>query len=115
MYHLKQFDIIVIVATAIGRLRLWICCIEIESAEAVPLESPLQLASPAAIAARLFPVLDLDADAATALAQGKRPAVPDAEDAPVAAALAPGGALIGLARVQGGRAHVLMNLPQAAS
>lgn len=83
--------------------------------EAVPLEAPLQLASPAAVAGRLFPVLELDADDALALTQGKRPAVPDAADAPVAAALAPDGALIGLARVAAGRAHVLMNLPQAAS
>ena len=46
--------------------------------------------------------------------QGKRPAVAG-EDAAVAAAVDPGGDLVGLARVERGRAAVLMNLPQAAS
>ena len=84
-------------------------------ADAVPLEAPLDLATPAAIAGRLFPVLDLAAEDALALTQGKRPVVPTAPDAAVAAALGPDGALIGLARVADGRAHVLMNLPQVAS
>ena len=97
--------------TALRRTRIG----PFDVAEAVPLEEPLALAPPAAVAARLFPVLRLAADDALALTQGKRPAVDGAADAPVAAALAPDGALIGLARVQAGRAHVLMNLPQAAS
>lgn len=65
---------------------------------------------PAGVAARLFPVVRLDADAALALAQGKRLPVA-VDDAPVVAALAPGENLVGLVSVQGGVARVLVNFP----
>ena len=65
---------------------------------------------PAAVAARLFPVLRLDEDAAGDLRNGKRIAV-DAPDAPTVAALAPDGRLVGLVAVTGGSARVITNFP----
>src|ERR1700712_2502617 len=59
--------------------------------DAVPLETPLALATPAAIAIRLFPTLALTAAQAAALAQGKRLAVPEVPDAETVAAVAPDG------------------------
>lgn len=97
--------------TALRRTRIG----PFQVADAAPLEAPLDLRTPAEVAARLFPVLQLDAGATLALTQGKRPDVPGAADAPVAAAMDPAGRLIGLARVERGRAAVLMNLPQVAS
>jgi tRNA pseudouridine55 synthase len=79
-------------------------------ADAGVLEDPLPLRSPADVASALFPVLHLDEDGRIALQQGKRLAV-DLPDAPVAAALADDGRLIGLVEVAGGRTRVLMNLP----
>lgn len=79
-------------------------------ADAAPLAEPLDLRSPASIAATLFPVLRLDDEARIALQQGKRLPV-DLPDAPVVAALAADGALIGLVEVEAGRTRVLMNLP----
>ena len=96
--------------TALRRTRIG----PFEVVDAAPLEQPLDLRSPAEAAARLFPVLDLDDAGALALTQGKRLAVPAAEDAPVVAAVAPGGRLVGLARIERGTAAVLMNLPQGA-
>lgn len=96
--------------TALRRTRIG----PFDVAEAVPLEPPLPLRSPAEVAARLFPVLELDAAAALALTRGQRLDLPGAPDAPIAAAVDTAGALIGLARVEHGRAGVLMNLPQAA-
>jgi tRNA pseudouridine55 synthase len=81
-------------------------------AEAVDEPAAEALLAPAEVAARLFPVARLDADAARALAQGKRIPVP-ADDAPVVAAVAPGENLVGLACVQGGVARVLVNFPTA--
>ncbi len=81
--------------------------------DAAPLEPPLTLLAPAEVATALFPVLRLDEAGALALRQGKRPVVAGAEDAAVAAAIGPDGALIGLAEVASGRAAVLMNLPPA--
>lgn len=75
------------------------------------------LLSPAETAARLFPAIRMDEDATRALRQGKRiPLVgPDdpLADRPTVAALAPDGALVGLASTRGGVARVLMNLPEA--
>ncbi len=68
------------------------------------------LLGPAEVAGRLFPTAELDADAARALAQGKRIPVPVA-DAPVVAAVGPGENLVGLVAVQGGVARVLVNFP----
>lgn len=70
------------------------------------------LLAPASVAARLFPVAMLDAEAARALAQGKRIPI-GVDDAPVVAAVAPGENLVGLVAVQGGVARVLVNFPTA--
>ena len=78
-------------------------------ADAAPLEDPLALRSPAAVAAALFPVLELDDAQRVALQQGKRLPT-ELPDAPVVAALADG-VLIGLVEVAAGRTRVLMNLP----
>jgi len=69
-----------------------------------------RLVAPEHVAARLFPVLELDAGLTAALAHGKRiPAgIPDA---PVAAAIGPGGRLAGLVAVRDGSARVLVNFP----
>jgi tRNA pseudouridine55 synthase len=79
-------------------------------AEAVEESAPEALVTPAEVAGRLFPVARLDADAARALAQGKRVPV-TVDDASVVAAVAPGENLVGLVAVQGGVARVLVNLP----
>lgn len=68
------------------------------------------LIPPADVAATLFPTAQLDADAARALAQGKRIPVAVA-DAPVVAALGPDGDLIGLISVRDGLSRVLVNFP----
>lgn len=68
------------------------------------------LLAPAAVARRLFPVVELDAPAVLALTQGKRIPVPGG-DAPIVATLAPDGRLAGLVAVQSGVARVLVNLP----
>lgn len=92
--------------TALRRTRIGPFPIE----QAVPLESPLGLLAPAEVARALFPVLELDDDQALAVTQGKRLSVPGV-DADVVAAIAPGGALIGLLEIRAGRTRVLMNLP----
>jgi tRNA pseudouridine55 synthase len=69
-----------------------------------------RLRSSASVAAALFPVRALDADEALALAQGKRiPAGVEARG-PVAA-IAPGGALVGLAERRGDTLRALVNFP----
>lgn len=68
------------------------------------------LVAPAAVARRLFPVADLTAEQAVALAHGKRVRL-DIADAPVVAAVAPDGRLAGLVIVQDGNARVLVNFP----
>lgn len=83
-------------------------------ADTDPVEPPLRLRAPAEVARALFPVLPLDAEGALALRQGKRIAA-EVPDAAVVAAIGPDGALIGLARVAGGSASVLMNLPEEAA
>ena len=79
-------------------------------AQAVPMAAPLGVLTPAEVARALFPVLELDDDQALAVMQGKRLPIPG-EDAEVVAAIAPGGALIGLVEIRAGRTRVLMNLP----
>jgi tRNA pseudouridine55 synthase len=79
--------------------------------DAVRLEAPLAVTDPATVATRLFPALPLTGEQTTALRQGKRLAVPEVADAETVAALAPDGRLVGLARVRGGVASVLLNLP----
>jgi len=68
------------------------------------------LLPPADVAGRLFPTATVDADAALALGQGKRVPV-DVPDAPVVAAIAPDGDLIGLVSVREGLSRVLVNFP----
>ena len=71
---------------------------------------PNALLAPASVAARLFPVANLDADTVVDLLHGKRVALAVA-DAPVVAAVTPGGRLAGLVSVADGRARVLVNFP----
>jgi tRNA pseudouridine55 synthase len=71
--------------------------------------SPVLLA-PADVAARLFPVVRLDAEQTRDLAHGKRVEL-DAPDAELAAALTPEGRLAALVALRGGRARVLLGLP----
>ncbi len=78
--------------------------------EAVALEAPLHILPAAEAAGRLFPLVQVDEQAAKALAQGRRPPVAGG-DAETAAAVAPDGRLIGLVAIEGGVARVRMNLP----
>ncbi len=68
------------------------------------------LVPPAEVAARLFPVIELDAEQAVALSHGKRLDGIPPLGSPVAA-LAPGGALIGLVEVVEGVARTIVNFP----
>lgn len=68
------------------------------------------LRAPAEVARALFPVVELDAAQVTDLAHGKRVDL-TAQDAEVAAAIAPDGRLVGLVQLRSGRARVLLNLP----
>lgn len=92
--------------TALRRTRIG----PFDVADAGELAEPLQTRSPAEVAAALFPVLALDAEARLALQQGKRLPT-ELPDADVVAALGDDGALIGLVEVRSGRTRVLMNLP----
>jgi tRNA pseudouridine55 synthase len=67
------------------------------------------LLAPAAVAARLFPTAELDAQAALDLGNGKRIAL-DGDGGPIAA-IAPDGRLVGLVQAEAGRARVLVNFP----
>nr|WP_233614085.1 tRNA pseudouridine(55) synthase TruB [Leucobacter edaphi] len=71
------------------------------------------LLEPASVASELFPVLELTAGETIDLGHGKRFEVaPDrVADAPLVAAIAPGGALIGLIEVRKGRTRVVTNFP----
>jgi tRNA pseudouridine55 synthase len=82
-----------------------------EVADAVALDAieVASLRAPAAVAAELFPVAELDASQGADLANGKRIAL-DAGDAPVVAAVA-SGRLVGLVSVTDGTARVLVNFP----
>jgi tRNA pseudouridine55 synthase len=93
--------------TALRRTRIGPFAVE----DARPLEEPLAVLPPAAVATALFPALELDADQVVALRQGKRLPLPGRPDADTVAALAPDGSLVGLARIADGVATVRMNLP----
>jgi len=71
-----------------------------------------ELLAAAAVAGALFPVIELDAEQAADLADGKRLAV-DHPDAACAAAVAPGGRLVGLVNIVNGRTRVITNFPTA--
>ena len=72
-----------------------------------------RMLSPASVAARLFPVVELDGAQAADLRHGRRLQLPG-EGSPVAA-LDPDGVLIGLIELRGGTARVLSNLPVEVS
>lgn len=71
-------------------------------------DTPLR--SPADVAALLFRTVQLTAEQAIDLRNGKKLSL-DVPDANVLAALAPDGALIGLVRVRNGSTKILMNMP----
>jgi tRNA pseudouridine55 synthase len=79
------------------------------SADAI---EPAQLRPPGAVAAQLFPTVDLDADQVTDLTHGKKVRL-EHPDADVVAALAASGRLAGLVSVRTGTARVLVNFPTA--
>ncbi len=66
-------------------------------------------------AARLFPSVTLDQAQAVDLTHGKRVALEHPDSPGPVAALAPGGALIGLVAIVDGRARVLVNFPAVHS
>ncbi len=68
------------------------------------------LLPPAAVATSLFGRVELTAEQAVDLGNGKRIALDAAESGPLAA-VAPDGRLVGLVEVIAGRAHVLVNFP----
>lgn len=68
------------------------------------------LRDPATVAAELFPVVRLDAQATRDVAHGKRVEL-DAPDADLAAALTPEGRLAALVELRRGRLRVLLGLP----
>lgn len=80
---------------------------------------PGSLIAPADAAARLFPVLALDEQQERDLGHGKRLELGEMQlaetpaDAPLVAAVAPGGRLVGLVSVTGGRTRVVTNFPAA--
>ncbi|WP_307852446.1 tRNA pseudouridine(55) synthase TruB [Glaciihabitans sp. dw_435] len=81
--------------------------------DATPLENldpDRDLIPAGAVAARLFPVLELDADSATDLSHGKRLSGLDLSGGPIAA-IAPGGQLVGLVEVTDGIAKPIINFP----
>jgi tRNA pseudouridine55 synthase len=96
--------------TALRRTRIGPLAVE----EAAPAEE-LRLLPPAALARRLFPVVEVDAADALALSQGKRLPLPGVADAEPVAVIGPDGALVGLVAVAGGVAAVRMNLPAPAA
>lgn len=77
--------------------------------EAPPVLSPL---APAEVAGAILPVVRLDARQAADLANGKRLRV-EHPDAPLVAAVAPDGTLVGLVAVTGGATRVVTNFPVA--
>jgi tRNA pseudouridine55 synthase len=81
------------------------------SMQALTTGAALELLSPAAVAERLFPVLQLTEQQATDVAHGKRIEVDAAHDAELAAALAPDDRLVGLLEVKAGRTRVVTNFP----
>lgn len=72
------------------------------------------LLDPAEVAARLFPVLSLTEQQEVGLGHGKRLEIEGAQDAKLAAAIAPSGRLVGLVEVRKGRTRVVTNFPVLA-
>ena len=91
----------------------------VEAAQPVPEWRPrdateagprIPLLDPSEVAGRLFPTVLLTAPQAADLANGKRLEL-DAPDAPIVAALAPDGRLVGLVALERGRTRVRTNFP----
>lgn len=70
-----------------------------------------RLIEPAEVARTLFPELRLTAEQALDLGNGKRVEVEGNADAPLVAAVAPDGRLVGLVEVRKGRTRVVTNFP----
>ncbi len=70
------------------------------------------LASSAAVAETLFPVLRLTEEQARDVVHGKKLDLPDTADAPTVAALSPDGRLLALLSVTAGRGRILVGFPQ---
>ncbi|MEQ1734844.1 MAG: tRNA pseudouridine(55) synthase TruB [Rhodoglobus sp.] len=70
-----------------------------------------RMMSPADAAARLMPTIELTADEAADLTNGKRIPIDESVGAGPCAAVAPDGRLVGLIEQVSGRAHVLVNFP----
>ncbi|HEY4152747.1 MAG TPA: tRNA pseudouridine(55) synthase TruB [Pseudolysinimonas sp.] len=85
---------------------------EVADAVAVDAIAPEAMRAPAAVAEQLFPTVPLSDEQVAALTQGKKVMV-DGPDAPVVAALAASGRLVGLVSVRDGIARVLVNFPTA--
>jgi tRNA pseudouridine55 synthase len=84
-----------------------------ELAETNDQDAPLPVIPPAAVARRLFPVLDVDSAQAAALGHGQRIEVaePTAPAPGPVAAITPEGRLLGLVAITGGRAKSIVNFP----
>jgi tRNA pseudouridine55 synthase len=86
---------------------------EADARELADLDVASALIRPAAAASALFPVLQLTAEQARDLGNGKRIAVA-AADSPMVAAVSPDGALVGMASVQDDVARTVVNFPNAS-
>lgn len=71
----------------------------------------VRILEPAAVARTLFPELALSEQQTADLGHGKRVEVEGVEDAPLVAAIAPDGRLVGLVSVKSGRTRVVTNFP----
>ncbi|MDH6180606.1 tRNA pseudouridine55 synthase [Microbacteriaceae bacterium SG_E_30_P1] len=94
--------------TALRRTRVGV--FDVMDAAAIDDELAKHVVSPADVAARLFPVVELDAATTVDLGHGKRVAL-DTPDASPVAAVDPHGRLVGLVTVTNGTARVLTNFP----
>lgn len=94
--------------TALRRTRIG--PFEVAAASGLVEGLPELLLPPAEVASRLFPRVDLDAQEAADLANGKRIPLTVEATGPIAA-IAPDGRLVGLVENAGGRARVLVNFP----
>lgn len=97
--------------TALRRTRIG--PFDVTDAAAIDEALPTRLLAPAAVATELFGRVDLTAEQATDLGNGKRIPLPAA--AGPTAAVAPDGRLVGLVDASDGRARVLVNFPTDAA
>jgi len=97
--------------TALRRTRIGPFGVE----DAVPIDEslPERMRPPAGVARELFASVDLDAQQAADLGNGKRIALADRPETPIAA-IGPDERLVGLVQVVEGKAHILANFPPDA-